>query len=174
MRPSWDRKFLELAASMAQMGTCERRQVGCFLVDHRHRVLSTGINGVPSGWEHCRDNPGFKCPGAGSASGTNLDGCWSRHAEANAIDHCARKDEIHTCYTTASPCISCVKQLLHTSCCRIVFLEPYPQPEAILLWTMHNLIIPTRGGPIIDHRTWEQMMPDGSVKIVAYSGQKGK
>jgi len=41
---------------------------------------------------------------------------------------------IHTAYVTASPCMTCIKLLLNTSCERIVFVEEYPHVEARRLW----------------------------------------
>lgn len=75
------------------------------------------------------------CPGAFSESGTNLDGCEAIHAEQNALLQCKDVREIHTCYCTASPCVTCTKLLLNTGCMRIVFLEEYPHPAAGELWT---------------------------------------
>lgn len=74
------------------------------------------------------------CSGAKSPSGTNLDGCQAIHAEQNALLQCRDIYEIDTCYVTASPCMTCTKLLLNTSCQRIVFLEEYPHTEARELW----------------------------------------
>lgn len=41
---------------------------------------------------------------------------------------------IDTAYVTASPCVTCTKLLLNTSCKRIVFLEEYPHASAKDLW----------------------------------------
>ena len=41
---------------------------------------------------------------------------------------------IHTAYVTASPCVTCTKLLLNTSCQRIVYLDEYPHPAAKELW----------------------------------------
>lgn len=158
MRPSKDQWGLELAKVVASRATCLRRQVGCVLVDARGRVLATGYNGVAAGQPHCNErvaqgmmisgvlNPQdlsnvvalvdypHACPGAQSPSGTNLDGCEAIHAEQNALLQCRDVDAIDACYCTASPCITCVKLLLNTSCSRIVFLEAYPHKAAEALW----------------------------------------
>src|SRR3546814_1170368 len=75
------------------------------------------------------------CSGAFSPSGTNLDGCEAIHAEQNALLQCKDVREIHTCYCTASPCVTCTKLLLNTGCMRVVFMEEYPHPAARDLWT---------------------------------------
>ena len=74
------------------------------------------------------------CPGSQSPSGTNLDGCQAIHAEQNALLQCGKVWEIDTCYVTASPCMTCVKLLLNTSCQRIVFSKRYPHVGAATLW----------------------------------------
>lgn len=149
MRPTRDEWGLQLAQVTASRSTCLRRSVGCVLVDKRGHILATGYNGVAAGQKHCNEKvvnfvSGSKdlytrthvhaCPGAQSPSGTNLDGCQAIHAEQNALLQCRNVWEIHTCYVTASPCMTCVKLLLNTSCQRIVFAEEYPHTEAAGLW----------------------------------------
>lgn len=149
MRPTRDQWGLELAQVTASRSTCLRRSVGCVLVDKRGHILATGYNGVAAGQKHCNEKRPFTlryvedppipqhphaCPGAQSPSGTNLDGCQAIHAEQNALLQCRNVWEIHTCYVTASPCMTCVKLLLNTSCQRIVFAEEYPHTEAAGLW----------------------------------------
>lgn len=160
MRPTRDEWGLQLAQVTASRSTCLRRSVGCVLVDKRGHILATGYNGVAAGAKHCnegvkRGSTGreithngetlfvpwedlnqyhYACPGAQSPSGTNLDGCQAIHAEQNALLQCGKVWEIDTCYVTASPCMTCVKLLLNTSCQRIVFKEDYPHSEARVLW----------------------------------------
>jgi deoxycytidylate deaminase len=52
---------------------------------------------------------------------------------------------IHTAYVTASPCMTCCKLLLNTSCQRIVYVEEYPHSAAKDLWTGTG-------------RSWEQLL----------------
>jgi len=138
MRPSKDETWLDVAQLIARRSTCIRRQVGCVLVDSGGYVVATGFNGVPSGLHHCNETMGsaefpFACPGAGSASGQNLDGCHAIHAEQNALIQ-ADWRSIDTCYVTCSPCIQCVKMLMNTYCWRIVFIEEYPHEMVKNLW----------------------------------------
>lgn len=134
-RESRDSYFLRIASVVASRGTCRRRRVGAILVDSRRHIIATGYNGTPAGFPHCLDH---ECPGARSVSGTHLDGCFAIHAEANALLQCSDVSRIDTCYSTASPCISCTKLLLNTGCRRICFLEEYPHPEAKQLWLSQN------------------------------------
>ncbi len=132
MRPTRDELYSAIARLIATRGTCARRQVGCVLVDARGRILATGYNGVASGQKHCRD--GVPCSGANSASGTDLDSCEAIHAEQNAILLLQDPWAVETAYVTTTPCTSCVKLLLGTSCKRIVAGSAYPQPQAMQLW----------------------------------------
>jgi len=146
-RDSWG---LEIARVVSQRGTCIRRAVGCVLVNTKGHILSTGYNGVASSRPHCNqaflDGKSFPtwtdirqvyknaCPGEHGKSGVNLDACQAIHAEQNALLQCRNVDEIFACYVTVSPCITCIKLLLNTSCNRIVFSEEYPHGQAKILW----------------------------------------
>ena len=155
MRPDRDTWAMAMAVVTAQRRTCLRRAVGCVLLNARGHVLSTGYNGVAAGQPHCNERvakPGalvpigvvpkyflathtpHECSGAHAPSGTNLDGCQAIHAEQNALLQCRDVYAIDTAYVTASPCMTCVKLLLNTSCQRIVYLEEYPHSASKDLW----------------------------------------
>jgi dCMP deaminase len=146
---------MAVAHATAKRATCLRRQVGCVLLDADGFILSTGVNGVASGQPHCNE-PGGRwplrsvriqgelqltnyefpnaCPAAFAESGTMLDGCHAIHAEQNALLRCPDVRRIHDAFTTTSPCMTCVKLLMNTSCLTIYFAEPYPHNEAETLW----------------------------------------
>jgi dCMP deaminase len=130
-RPSLDELYLGMAELISRRSTCIRREVGCVLTDRRGRVLSMGYNGVPSGRPHCTDTP---CPGAKYPSGQGLEKCQAIHAEQNAVVLLPDPWEVDTAYITVTPCHSCVKLLLATSCRRIVCRGLYPHNEAIAEW----------------------------------------
>lgn len=141
MRPTRDEYFAKMARLVAERSTCLRRNVGAVAVNARGHVLSTGYNGVAAGMAHCNDHDQFHetgfphaCSAAHAPSGTSLDGCHAIHAEQNMLLQCKDPWDIETVYCTASPCITCVKLLLNTSCQRIVFLDEYPHPDARDLW----------------------------------------
>jgi dCMP deaminase len=131
IREPWDNYFMRVAQVVATRSTCRRRQVGCVLVSKENKVLATGFNGVPRGFAHCSDHP---CPGAGLPSGQGLDLCLATHAEANALMQCSEVGNVHTCYTTASPCVQCTKLLLNSGATRVVYLEEYPHTQSKDLW----------------------------------------
>lgn len=162
-----------LAVTTAKRGTCLRRQVGCVLLDEDGFVLATGYNGVASGLPHCNEtDPGVvghlrvvpirdeatmtnltfpnACPGAYAESGTNLDGCHAIHAEQNALLRMGDPRRVHSCYSTHSPCLTCVKLLMNTACQHIYFLEPYA----------HDLVAASLWADSRGLGTWIHMTPE--------------
>lgn len=143
-RISRDEWAMSVAYVTALRSTCLRRHVGCVLLDKHGFVLATGYNGVPAGQPHCNaelvnEETGeitypHSCPGCRAESGTNLDACNALHAEWNALLQCRDSQAIVSAFVTTSPCITCTKMFLNTSCQRIVFLDEYPQPAAKEKW----------------------------------------
>lgn len=148
MRPTKDAWAMALAAETAKRSTCLRRSVGCVLLNSRGHIIATGYNGVAAGLPHCNDvlrqpmlgtavvftSQPHACSGAGATSGTNLDGCQAIHAEQNALLQCRDVYEIATCVVTTSPCMTCTKLLLNTSCQVILFSDEYSHTAAADLW----------------------------------------
>lgn len=159
MRPGRDQWAMTIAFETAKRSTCLRRHVGAVLLSERGFLLATGYNGVSCGQPHCNEELNIElmnaevrslgmipdsrvplvqypnaCAGAKAPPGQGLDLCEAIHAEQNAMLQCKDVWEIDTCYTTASPCVTCVKLLLNTSCKRIVFAEEYPHPQARTYW----------------------------------------
>jgi dCMP deaminase len=127
VRPAKDEYFMEMALVVSTRATCQRRRVGCILTNARGHVLATGYNGNAAGLPHCLNKP---CPGAFADPGTGLELCEAIHAEQNALLQCPNVYAITTAYVTVSPCVTCTKLLMNTSCERIVYLEPYAHDEA--------------------------------------------
>lgn len=136
-RPDWDSYFLKIAKVVAERADCTRRQVGYVLVDHGHRIISTGYNGTnpgqlgclrgacPRGRHHnialdggpgeCACGAGWPCEKAaepGSSYDTGAGSCIALHAEANALLYAGRSVEYATAYGTDWPCDGCLR-LLH-------------------------------------------------------------
>jgi dCMP deaminase len=163
MRKSWDQKWLEIATSISEMSTCSRRDVGCVLVDHYNKLSAIGFNGVPPGFPHCRPDRSLyeigdeivTCSAATAPSGSSLESCLATHAEQNALIQCRDVYSLKACYTTASPCIVCVKMLLASSVVRIVYRDEYPHPAARDQWLRHPYYDKKTG--TWTARTWEKL-----------------
>ena len=145
-RMSKDEYFLRMASLVSNRATCLRRRVGCVLVSREGHILATGYNGRPSKWPHCNHRAEdatlcdpteiylHACHGAFSASGVGLDDCEAIHAEQNALLQCYDMFRINACYVTDSPCVTCTKLLLNTTCERVVFINQYPHAASAKLW----------------------------------------
>lgn len=84
MRVSKENYYLDIAETVAERGTCMRRQFGAIIVKD-DVIISTGYNGAPRGRKNCTDinfciRDQLKIP-----RGERYEMCRSVHAEANAI-----------------------------------------------------------------------------------------
>ncbi len=86
--------YLDIAETVAERGTCMRKNYGCIIVKN-DEIISTGYTGAPRGRKNCIDlgyctkkkiYPDVRHGG--------YDACRSVHAEQNAIISAARKDMI--------------------------------------------------------------------------------
>lgn len=128
MRPGHDDVYMAMCEILSYRSTCHRRSVGCIIVDHDFKVLSTGYNGVAAGEVHCTT---VKCKGSDYPSGEALDKCEAIHAETNALMQCNDVTKIFTIYVTTHPCSHCCKMIANTSCERVVYFDEYPRATRI-------------------------------------------
>ena len=98
--------FLDLARKIGDNSKCCRAKVGAILVKD-NRIISTGYNGKPSGWND------EACTG-------DCNGCKETiHAEINAIIFAAKNGmSTKDCalYVTHSPCEHCCLAIFHEIC----------------------------------------------------------
>lgn len=163
-RPSRDAYFLAMAQLVSSRATCRRRRVGCVFVDSFNHVLATGYNGVARGVEHCLDEP---CDAAFLPPGEGLDLCKAIHAEQNALLQCKDTQRIKSAYITTSPCITCIKLLLNTSCERIVFIKSYHDTSPRDLWKGEWI----EYGPVID--VFTNLNVDSAERVPRFDKRQG-
>lgn len=107
--------FLDLAKKLGDNSKCCRAKVGAILVKD-NRIMSTGYNGKPSGWndEDCSDE---------------CNGCKETiHAEINAIIFAAKNGmSTKDCslYVTHSPCEHCCLAIIQAGIKEVFFEELY-------------------------------------------------
>ena len=118
-----DKNFLNIAKELSFASKCVSKQVGAVIVKDG-RILSTGYNGTPAGYQNCSDFWDGKY--------TKDHHDWSKtyeiHAEMNAIIWAARKGisiEGATIYVTLEPCSECSKNLIASGIKRIVYEKSY-------------------------------------------------
>ena len=83
--------YLKIADTIAQRGTCIRRNYGAVVVKN-DEIVSTGYTGAPRGRKNCIDLGFCARQKLNIKSGEKYELCRSVHAEQNAIISAARKD----------------------------------------------------------------------------------
>ena len=107
--------YLDIAQTVAERGTCLRRNYGAIIVKN-DEIISTGYVGAPRGRQNCSDlgrciRQELKIP-----RGERYEMCRSVHAEANAVISAARRDMIDaTLYLVGIE--KETKELVANSCC---------------------------------------------------------
>ena len=85
--------YLDIAQTVAERGTCIRRNYGAIIV-HNDEIISTGYVGAPRGRKNC-SNLGYCIrQQLNIPRGERYEMCRSVHAEANAIISASRRDMI--------------------------------------------------------------------------------
>lgn len=117
--------FINCAITAATLSCAERKKVGAILTKD-DRIISTGYNGQPSGFDNCCEII--------NADGTLKTKSTVIHAEMNAILFCA-KTGISTndtvLYITLSPCSNCVTSIIQAGIKEIFYLEKYRNTEGL-------------------------------------------
>lgn len=122
-RPSWDRYFVDVAATIASRSSCSRASVGAVFV-RDYRVLARGYNGAVAGAAHCEHEHGDLDANGSCAVAI--------HAEQNAIYAAARFGvslSDSTLYVTHRPCYACARAVASVGCREVVYANDY-RPDA--------------------------------------------
>lgn len=107
-----------IALLSAQRSKDDSTQVGSCIVNHEHKILSMGYNGMPTG---CMDD---SLPWEREGSPLNTKYMYVCHAELNAILNNAggnlRGAKI---YTTLFPCHECAKAVIQSGLSEVIYLS---------------------------------------------------
>lgn len=117
----YDKAYLRMAKTWAQLSHCQRKQVGAIIVKDG-MIISDGYNGAPAGFDNCCEN---------DSGETHW---YVLHAEANAITKVAKttnNSKDATLYLTLSPCKDCSKLILQAGIKRVVFIDKYKDTSGI-------------------------------------------
>jgi len=117
----YDKAYLRLALSWAQLSHCARKKVGAIIVKDSI-IISDGYNGTPAGFDNCCEN---------DEGQTHW---YVLHAEANAILKVAKSSnncKDATLYLTHSPCKDCSKLVLQSGITRLVYQQAYKDTSGI-------------------------------------------
>lgn len=115
MKVDWDKRLMDLAVHLSGWSKDRSTKVGCVIVDNRHRILSTGYNGFPSGFDD--DNEEWHQ--------RPLKYMISEHSERNAIYNASRNLEGSTIYVSPLfPCTDCARAIIQSGIKRLVCRTP--------------------------------------------------
>lgn len=144
-RPTWDETWMAVAGVVGARSICTGRKIGAVIVDRSNRLVSSGYNGPPRGFDtqDAMDCRGF-CPRAAiqppQLRTTTYDDCYTVHAEANAVIFADRRTyEGGTIYVTSTPCWECAKIIANSGAKRVVMnvdweLDRHRDPTKTLLF----------------------------------------
>lgn len=108
-------QFLNIAYEIANSSKCTRLKVGAVIVKD-NRIIATGYNGLPSGWDDKSCKP-------------FCEGCkYTIHAEANAISFAAKSGvptDGSSIYVTAAPCVNCGLLIIQAGIKKVYCRELY-------------------------------------------------
>lgn len=133
--------FMEIAQTLALLGTCDRKQVGALIV-RDGRCISWGYNGAPKGLPHCDENQhGYL--DRPEHWGLNLDqvlgehGCRNAtHAEANALAAAAKQGistDGATLFVGVAPCETCARLIIAAGIVAVYYAEEYRKEDGCRL-----------------------------------------
>lgn len=124
----WHKTYLEIAKLIANHSHANRKKVGAILVK-AGRIISTGYNGTPSGFDNNCEIDGVTKPEV-------------LHAESNAIAKCAKSVESSEgaiLYVTLSPCFECCKLIIQSGIKEVYYSEIYRDPSGLDLLKKANI-----------------------------------
>lgn len=117
--------YLDIAQTVAERSTCQRKMYGAILVKN-DTILSTGYNGAPRGRKNCCDLGVCMRDKLNIPRGERYELCRSVHAEANAIIAASREQMLgSTLYMVCvdaktgelvpgtSSCMMCKRQVIN-------------------------------------------------------------
>ena len=111
-KPKWDDYFISMAILIAMRSIDPSQKNGCVIVDENNKVLSMGYNGFPRG--SIDDLMPLTRPEKY---------LFIEHAEKNAILNKQLSIKGSTLYTTALPCLACMRSIIQSGIKRVVYLD---------------------------------------------------
>lgn len=136
MKPKFIDYYMNIAQLTAQLSYAKRLQVGAVIVKG-NQILSSGYNGMPSGWENiCEITiPEQIDPDTRTITPEHVKSKPEvLHAERNALDKVAMSNESTlgaVMFTTHAPCLECAKSIYNTGITNVYYKEEYRSNDGI-------------------------------------------
>lgn len=135
--------YLDLAETVAQRGTCLRRNYGAVIVNH-DEVVSTGYVGAPRGRKNCSDIGKCIRNELNIPRGERYELCRSVHAEANAIISASRSQmigaDLYLCgvdvetgdyISNSNSCSMCKRQIINAGIANVYVRDNHDEYRKI-------------------------------------------
>ena len=110
---TWDEYFMNIAEEVAKKSKDPSAQVGCVIVDPKHRPVSFGYNGMIQGADESKM----------TLSERPMKYYFAIHAEMNALIFAQRNLADCTIYCTFATCENCLKYCLQAGVTRFVYRQ---------------------------------------------------
>lgn len=149
--------YMRIAEETAKLSTAVRLKVGSVIV-RDNKILATGYNGTPTGWDNNCENIEW-CAGGGWLSPEEIEEGWPYeghyldaggntmqgryrlktkpevlHSEANALTKIARSTESSegaTMFCTHAPCLQCAKLVYQSGINKLYYRDSYRDTAGI-------------------------------------------
>ena len=140
---------MKITQDVSLRATCVKRTVGAIIVKD-NRILSTGYNGAPKGFDHCTEQTCIRKQ-MNLPSGQRHELCRGLHAEQNAIIQAAWhgvKIAGGTMYCNYQPCVICAKMMINAGIIKLVYAGGYPDELAEQMLKQSKLVVVNYKGEI--------------------------
>jgi len=129
MKNKFIKYYMDVAQLTSTLSYATRLQVGAVIVKG-HKILATGFNGMPSGWDNnCEDEIGHVLDDANHIVEIRLKTKPEvLHAESNALMKVAsstESSENSTMFCTHAPCIHCAKLIYQSGINSLYYRNTY-------------------------------------------------
>lgn len=114
-RLSKDARFMNIAQVISQCSPDPKTQVGSVIVDSKYRIISTGYNGPPPGF----DNDSIDWLDRSQVYPIVV------HSEVNSILYANSRFDGAKMYVTLSPCGECIKLLAAAGIKIVIYRDEY-------------------------------------------------
>lgn len=129
-----DEVYIRMANEFSKLSHSEFRiKVGCLIVKDT-RIISTGFNGTPSGFDNTTEDK------IGDIYVSRLE---VLHAESNAISKCAKYGDScnkGTMYVTAAPCFNCAKLIIQSGISKVIYRYHYTRNDGSIDYSGLDLL----------------------------------
>lgn len=143
MKKKFAKAYMEIAHTFANLSYARKLKVGAIIVKD-NRIISTGYNGMPSGWNNECETPQYE-EGDYEANIYYKTREEVLHAESNALMKVAASTESSegaTMFCTHTPCIECAKLIVQAGITRVYIDNRYESAKGCGLDFLRTSRIP--------------------------------